>query len=96
MLGGLVTGIQNETTGKDNVPLTVHPYMPAGSILVQSFTLPIPDSRVSNTVMEREVQPFMAIDWPDIQMSWDISSYWYSALVHYAPAWSGSITGVNA
>ena len=29
MLGGLVTGIQNETTGKDNVPLTVHPYMPA-------------------------------------------------------------------
>jgi hypothetical protein len=96
MLGGLVTGIQNETTGKDNVPLTVHPYMPAGSILVQSFTLPIPDSRVSNTVMEREVQPFMAIDWPDIQMSWDISTYWFSALVHYAPAWSGSITNINA
>ena len=30
--------------------------------------------------MEREVQPFMAIDWPDIQMTWDISTYWYSCL----------------
>ena len=96
MMGGLVTGIQNETTGKDNVPLTVHPYMPIGSILVQSFTLPVPDSRVSSTVIDREVQPFMAIDWPDIQMSWDISTYWFNALVHYAPGWSGSITQVNA
>jgi hypothetical protein len=95
VLGGLVTGMQNETTGKDNVPLTVHPYMPAGSILVQSFTLPIPDSRVTSTVIDREVQPFMAIDWPDIQMSWDISTYWFGALVHYAPAWSGSITQIN-
>lgn len=93
--GGLVTGIQNKTTGRDNVPLTVHPYMPQGCAVIQSFTLPVPDSNVSETVMFRQVQPFMSVDWPDIQFSYDISTYWFGSLVHYAPQWSGCLTGVN-
>ncbi|MGB6771202.1 MAG: hypothetical protein WBF51_04275 [Candidatus Dormiibacterota bacterium] len=93
--GGLVTGIQNKTTGRDSVPLTVHPYMPAGCAVIQSFTLPVPDSNVSETVMFRQVQPFMSVDWPDIQFSYDISTYWFGSLVHYAPAWSGALTQVN-
>ena len=36
-----------------------------------------------------------AINWPVIQFTYDISSYWFGALVHYAPAWSGAIAGIK-
>ncbi len=93
-MGTIVTGILNPASGRV-LPFEVHPYMPAGNILLQSFHLPMPDSRVPNPVEFLNVQPFMLIDWTNIQLSYDASTYWFSGLCHYAPAWSGSITGIN-
>lgn len=93
-LGSSVTGIENEITHK-MVDLQVHPYMPAGNALIRSLTLPVPDSEVSNTAEVINVQDYMAIDWPVIQATYDQSTYVYGALVHYAPAWSGLITGIK-
>lgn len=92
-LGSLVSQIYNEITGKA-VDVTVHPWLPQGNSLVLSHTLPIPDSSVSNTVEYHLPQDYMAINWPVIQHTYDISSYWLGALVHYAPAWSGAVKGI--
>ena len=38
----------------------------------------------------------MVIEWPQIGMTYDISSYQYGTLAFRAPAWSGAITGITA
>jgi hypothetical protein len=37
----------------------------------------------------------MSVDWPQIQFTYDASTYWLGTLVHYAPKWSGAITGLQ-
>jgi hypothetical protein len=93
-IGTVVTAIQNEVTGS-MVDLTVHPYFPAGTAVAWSKTLPIPDSGVSETTQIANVQDLMMLEWPVIQMTYDLSSYIYGTLLHYAPAWGGAITGIQ-
>lgn len=93
-LGSTVVGLENQITRK-MVPLNVHPWMPAGCSLIRSKTLPVPDSEVSATSAVVNVQEYMSIDWPVVQMTYDASTYLYGTLVHYAPAWSGLIVGIK-
>ena len=92
-LGSVVTGIENQVTRK-MVPIRVHPWMPNGCALIRSDTLPVPDSHVSATASVISVQEYMSVDWPVVQFTYDASTYWYGTLVHYAPKWSGLITGI--
>lgn len=94
-IGSVVTAIQNESTGK-MVDIVAHPYMPAGVALIHSKTLPFPDSGVSETVQVVNVQDMIVLEWPQIQLSWDISTYQYGTLAFRAPAWSGAITNILA
>lgn len=93
VIGSVVGGISNQTTGT-MVPLQVHPYMPLGCSLLRSSRLPIPNSEIGNTAEIRCVQDYMSIDWPVLQMTYDISTYMFNTLVHYAPAWSGMLIGL--
>lgn len=93
-IGAVVGAISNQTTGK-MVELNVHPYMPVGASLIRSRTLPVPDSEVSNTSAVINVQDYMSVEWPVIQFTYDVSTYMFGTLVHYAPAWSGAILGLN-
>jgi hypothetical protein len=93
-IGSVVTAIQNESTGK-MVDVVAHPYMPAGVALVHSKALPFPDSGVSETVQVVNVQDMLVLEWPQIQLSWDISTYQYGTLAFRAPAWSAAITNIN-
>lgn len=93
VIGSVVGGISNQTTGS-MVDLGVHPYMPLGTSLLRSSRLPIPNSEIGNTAEVRNVQDYMSIDWPVLQMTYDISTYWFGTLVHYAPAWSGMLIGL--
>jgi len=92
-VGSVVTAIQNESTGK-MVDVVAHPYMPQGVALVHSKTLPFPDSGVSETVQVVNVQDMIVLEWPQIQLSWDISTYQYGSLAFRAPAWSAAITNI--
>jgi hypothetical protein len=96
MIGAAIGGIVNQTTGK-MVPLEVHPYMPLGCSLIRSTSLPapVPDSNINGTAEVRNVQDYMSVDWPTMQMTYDLSTYWYGTLVHYAPAWSGMLIGLT-
>lgn len=93
-LGSIVTGIVNEVTGT-MVDFEVHPYMPAGCSIIHSETLPVPDSEVSSTVEIRNVVDYTAIEWPQMQMSYDTSTYMLGAPLFYAPAWSGTVLGIG-
>lgn len=94
-LGGMVSAIYNEITGKI-VNFKVHPWFNQGTALVMSEQLEIPNSEVSNTYYYALPQDYMAINWPVIATTYDVSSYWYGALIHAAPMFSGAITGIKA
>ena len=58
-VGGAVIGaLHNEITGK-LVDLTVHPWLPQGVAPVLSYTLPIPDTEVSDVWANIMVQDYM-------------------------------------
>jgi hypothetical protein len=95
VIGSVITAIQNEVTGKV-VPMTVHPWMPQGNTAILSYTLPIPDSQVSNCWSVVNVQDFSMYQWPVVDFQYQASSFWYGTFVSYATAWSGSVTGITA
>jgi hypothetical protein len=94
VMGTVVGGHMNPNTGKV-VDVRTHRFMPAGAVLIQSTSLPLPDAHIPAPSQVVSVQEYMAVDWPTIQMSYDASTYWIGTLVHYAPAWNGLILGVQ-
>jgi len=91
--GSIVTGLQNEVTGKA-VGLTVHPWLPQGVSPVLSYTLPIPDTQVSDVWSNYMVQDYMGISWPVNQFSYDFSTYFRGVFMCQAPAWNGIVSGI--
>jgi hypothetical protein len=94
MLGAAVSSFMNPVTRKP-ISLEVHPFMPEGVVLMRSTSLPVPNSEVTAPTAARDVQPYMAIAWPGIQMTNDISTYQLGTLVHYAPKFSGLLVGIT-
>ena len=92
-IGAMVTGLQNEVTGK-MVDLVVHPWLPQGVSPILSLELPIPDTEVSSCFQVVNVQDFMSVDWPVLGFSYDVSSYWFGTFICYAPAWQACLTGI--
>lgn len=95
IMGTVVGGHLNPNTGKV-VDIITHRFMPQGAVLIRSTSLPLPDAHIPAPVQAVNVQDYMGIDWPVIQMSYDISTYNIGTLIHYAPAWNGLILGVAA
>lgn len=96
VLGQMVAGILNHSSpGGKMLDLRVHPYMPAGVAHVRSKTLPIPDSEVGETSQMVMVQDYMSVDWPQIQFTYDQSTYTFGTMIHYAPKWNAILTGIQ-
>jgi hypothetical protein len=94
VLGDIITGLQNEVTGK-GVAVTVHPWMPVGNSTVLSYTLPIPDSNVSDVWSVFNTVDYMAIEWPVVDFNYSNSVYWNGALTCAAPQFNGLIQGIK-
>lgn len=93
-IGAMVTAIQNEVTGKV-VDITVHPWLPQGNMPIVSWTLPMPDSQISDVFSVFNVSDYQMIEWPINQLSFDVSSWWYGTFVCYAASYCGAITGIT-
>ena len=91
--GSIVTGLQNEVTGK-SVDIVVHPWLNSGVSPVLSFTLPIPDTEVSDVWANFMVQDYMGIQWPVTQFTYDFSTYFRGTFFCTAPAWNGAVSGI--
>lgn len=94
VLGDIVTGLQNEVTGK-GVAVTVHPWLPQGNATVMSYTLPIPDSNVSEVWSVFNTVDYMAIEWPVVDFNYSNSVYFNSVLTCAAPQFNGLIQGIK-
>jgi len=92
--GATIGALYNEITGK-MVPLTVHPWLTQGVSPVLSYTLPIPDTEVSDVWAVINVQDYMGIQWPVVQFSYDFSTYFRGTFFCYAPAWNGAVSGIK-
>jgi hypothetical protein len=92
-VGAIVNGIANQVTG-DMVDFDVHPYMDVGASIIWTKTLPFPDSEITNTIVAKNVQDYLYQMWPQIQFTYDASTYQLGSLVFYAPAWSGGLVGL--
>ena len=92
--GATIGALYNEITGK-MVPLTVHPWLQQGVSPVLSYTLPIPDTQVSDVWANVMVQDYMGMSWPVIQNSYDFSTYFRGTFLCYAPAWNGAVSGIK-
>ena len=91
--GSIVTGLQNEVTGKA-VDIMVHPWLNSGVAPVLSWTLPIPDTQVSDVWANFLVQDYMGIQWPVTQFTYDFSTYFRGTFFCTAPAWNGAVSGI--
>jgi len=91
--GSIVTGLQNEVTGK-SVDIMVHPWLNSGVAPVLSFTLPIPDTEVSDVWSNFMVQDYMGIQWPVTQFAYEFSTYFRGTFFCTAPAWNGAVSGI--
>lgn len=91
--GAVVTGLQNEITGK-MVDFSVHPWLMQGVSPILSWTMPIPDTQITDCWSMFNVQDYMAVSWPVIQFAYEASTYWYGTMVCYAPTYQGSISGI--
>ena len=91
--GAVIGGLHNEITGK-LVPLTVHPWLPQGVSPVVSYTLPIPDTEVSDVWSNFMVQDYMGIQWPVTQFAYEFSTYFRGTFFCTAPAWNGAVSGI--
>ena len=95
VLGSVVGGIVNEVTGK-SVDLIVHPWLPQGVAPVISWTLPIPDTEVSDVWSNYLVQDYLGVQWPVTQFAYEFSTYFRGTFFCSAPAWNGIVSGITA
>jgi hypothetical protein len=93
--GATIGALNNEITGK-MVPITVHPWLAQGVSPVLSYTLPIPDTEVSDVWAAINVQDYMGIQWPVVQFTYDFSTYYRGTFFCYAPAWNGAVSGIGS
>jgi hypothetical protein len=93
--GSVVNGMVNETTGK-SLDITVHPWLPQGVAPVLSYTLPIPDTEISDIWSNYLVQDYMGIQWPVTQFAYEFSTYFRGTFFCAAPAWNGIVSGITS
>jgi len=91
--GWKVSSLLNTITGQD-IPLVLHPNLPAGTILFFTQVLPYPMSNVANTCQILTRQDYFQIDWPLTSRKYQYGIYADEVLQHYAPFSLGLITNI--
>lgn len=71
--------------GGNDIPIKIHPNMPAGTILGITERLPYPLSNVSNVIQIRTRQDYYQIEWPLRSRKYEYGVYTDECLQHYFP-----------
>lgn len=91
--GVVVGSYWNKVTGQE-VPLVVHPNMPAGTIFFFTERLPYPVSNVGNVVQMLMRQDYYQLEWPLRTRKYEYGVYADGVLQHYAPFSMGVLTNI--
>lgn len=91
---GIVVGSYwNKVTGQE-VPIVVHPNMPAGTIVLYTEKLPYPLANVSNVAQMLMRQDYYQIEWPLRTRKYEYGVYGDGVLQHYAPFSMGVLSNI--
>lgn len=81
--------------GAKEIPITLHPNMPDGTILFRTRQLPYQNSDVPNVVQMLERQSYYSIEWPLRTRKYEMGVYADEVLQCYAPFSLGLITNIG-
>ncbi len=100
LIGGtVVKGYTNPFTMSPNgeeIPVKLHPHLPAGTILFTTDSLPYPLSNVTNVAQIRTRQEYYSLEWPRKSRKYEYGVYCDEVLQVYAPFAFGVITNIAA
>lgn len=82
-------------SGAAEIPVQVHPNLPAGTILFFTEKLPYPLSNVGNVAQIRTRQDYYQIEWPLRTRRYEYGVYTDQVLQHYFPPSLGVITNIG-
>lgn len=80
--------------GGQEIPVKIHPYLPAGVILFDTDELPYPQSNVANVKQVLLRQDYWQIEWPLKTRKWEFGVYMDGVLQHYFPPSIGVIYNI--
>lgn len=92
--GVVVGSYWNKVTGQE-VPLVVHPNMPAGTIFFYTERLPYPMANVSNVAQMLMRQDYYQIEWPLRSRKYEYGVYADGVLQHFAPFSMGVLSNIG-
>jgi hypothetical protein len=92
--GAAISQIQNPIT-RSMVTIVTHPYLQQGNALALSYNLPQSFSNVSNAWEICNVQDYISISWPVIDVTFRYSLFLYGTLIGIAPQFSGRLGGIQ-
>jgi hypothetical protein len=93
-LGAAVSEFVNALT-RSVVRIAVDPWMPQGTVLGMTYTLPFGWSNVDNAWEVNLVQDYLSISWPVIDATFRYSMYTYGNVVANAPQYSFLLQGIQ-
>ena len=76
------------------IPLMIHPYLSAGTLVALSETLPYPNNNVPNVLEVETMQEYTSYDWARTQRKYEFGIYATEVLKFYFPAGAGIITNI--
>jgi hypothetical protein len=91
--GVVVGSYWNKVTGTE-VPLVVHPNLPAGTVFFFTERLPYPMSNVGNVVQMLMRQDYYQLEWPLRTRKYEYGVYADGVLQHFAPFSMGVICNI--
>lgn len=96
--GVMVTSYRNKYSmnGAVEIPIVIHPNMPAGTVLFFTNKLPYPLSNVGNVCQVRTRREYYQIEWPLRSRKYEYGVYCDQVLQHYAPFALGVITNITS
>lgn len=92
--GAAISQMQNPIT-RSMVSLVTHPWLQQGTSLLMSYQLPMSFSNVSNAFEVVNVQDYISISWPVIDVTFRYSIFLYGTLIGIAPQYSGILQGLQ-
>lgn len=94
--GGMVRSYLNRFTmdGAQEIPIKLHPNLPAGTILATTEKLPYPLSNVTNVLQMRMRRDYFQVDWPIKSLKLEYGIYSDGVLQNYFPPAFGIISNI--
>jgi hypothetical protein len=92
--GMAISQVKNPFNGS-LVQIVTHPYLQQGNAMLMTYNLPQSFSNVTNAWEVCNVQDYISISWPVIDVTFRYSLFMYGTLLATAPQFSGRLGGIQ-